>query len=363
MNNKKKFTTKETFDLAVQNRQKNNLQIAENLYREILKTNPNYENAHNNLGTIFNELGEYHKAISCYEKAIEINPNFVNAHNNLGETFKALGQPQKAISCYEKAIEINPGDISTLDSLLKSLYEMDDQSIFFKELDNRIKEGKVNAVIGSLSLRSEIKYGIKRQNPFCNDPLKYVLKIDLTQRCDFKNTFVKTAKNILNDDAISNKTQHLLINGIQTAGNLFSQKNDPIEKIKNIIHSEIEKYKVQFKNSKEGLIKSWPTNYNIKGWLVSMKNDGKIKPHIHDYGWLSGSIYINVPPKLKTDSGNLVVCIDDEEHETGKNTYRKKIIDVVTGNLCLFPSSLYHYTIPFESEEERIVLAFDVTPN
>jgi len=26
----------------------------------------------------------------------------------------------------------------------------------------------------------------------------------------------------------------------------------------------------------------------------------------------------------------------------------------------LFPASLMHYTIPFESEEERIVLAFDM---
>jgi len=38
----------------------------------------------------------------------------------------------------------------------------------------------------------------------------------------------------------------------------------------------------------------------------------------------------------------------------------EKIINVVTGSLVLFPASLTHYTIPFESEEERIVLAFDV---
>ena len=38
----------------------------------------------------------------------------------------------------------------------------------------------------------------------------------------------------------------------------------------------------------------------------------------------------------------------------------KKIVNVVTGSLVLFPASLTHYTIPFESEEERIVLAFDV---
>jgi hypothetical protein len=40
----------------------------------------------------------------------------------------------------------------------------------------------------------------------------------------------------------------------------------------------------------------------------------------------------------------------------------KKVIDVVTGSMVLFPASLMHHTIPFESEEERIVLAFDVIP-
>ena len=40
----------------------------------------------------------------------------------------------------------------------------------------------------------------------------------------------------------------------------------------------------------------------------------------------------------------------------------KRIIDVVTGSLCLFPSSLHHYTVPFEEKEDRIVLAFDVIP-
>ena len=87
-----------------------------------------------------------------------------------------------------------------------------------------------------------------------------------------------------------------------------------------------------------------------------MKSGGSLSPHIHELGWLSGSIYINVPPKSETDSGNLVVCMGDDKYEKNK----KKIMDVVTGSLCLFPSSLYHYTIPFDSKEDRIVLAFDV---
>ena len=36
MNEKKNLTAKETFTLAFQNQQKNNLKVAENLYNEIL---------------------------------------------------------------------------------------------------------------------------------------------------------------------------------------------------------------------------------------------------------------------------------------------------------------------------------------
>ena len=93
-----------------------------------------------------------------------------------------------------------------------------------------------------------------------------------------------------------------------------------------------------------------------------MKSGGALKPHMHEMGWLSGSIYINVPSKSQSDSGNLVVCIEDEEFIGEEFKNQKKIIDVVTGSLVLFPASLLHYTIPFESEEERIVLAFDVEP-
>ena len=105
---KKNLTTKETFDLAVQNHKKNNLKIAENLYKEILKTNPNFAGTHNNLGNVLKDLGEFQKAISCYEKAIQIQPDYANACYNLGAVYFELGESQKAISCYEKAIQIQP---------------------------------------------------------------------------------------------------------------------------------------------------------------------------------------------------------------------------------------------------------------
>ena len=330
-------------------------QKAKNSFEKVIEINPNYVDAHNNLAIIFKELGENKKAKECYEKAIEIDPNYADAHDNLGVIFTELNDYQKAKICFEKAIKVNPNHPYAHNNLLKSLYQLDDQSILFKELDSIIKKGKMNAVIGSIFCRAKVKYGFKKENPFCNDPLDYFLKTDLIEKYDFKNVVVDCVHNILKNDSLSNRRQPLITNGYQTAGDLFTNEDFNTKEIQRIIHTEIEKYLLNFKDSKEGFIKNWPTDYSLTGWLISLKKGGKLNAHMHDFSWLSGSIYVNVPSKLQTDSGNLVVCIDENENE--KN---KKSIDVVTGSLCLFPSSLLHYTIPFEAEEERIVLAFDV---
>ena len=93
-----------------------------------------------------------------------------------------------------------------------------------------------------------------------------------------------------------------------------------------------------------------------------MQSGGKLAAHMHETGWISGSIYINVPAKSKMNSGNLVLCLDEQEDPLNIQNSQESIIDVETGSLCLFPSSLYHYTVPFEDKENRVVLAFDITP-
>ena len=107
MSNEKDLTMTQTFELAVQNHQNNNLQEAQNYYQRVLKIDPNYVAAHYNIGLIFESSNEYQKAKNCYEKVIEINPNNLGALNNLGLSLKNLGDYKKAQDCYEKAIEID----------------------------------------------------------------------------------------------------------------------------------------------------------------------------------------------------------------------------------------------------------------
>ena len=140
--NKKNLAAEKNFLQALENHKKNNIQSAENYYKEALKLNPDhfetnyylaglfaqtknfssakllfekaieikpdFVEAHYNLGIILHELGEYQKAVNSYEKAIKIQPNHLKTYNNLGTLLNQLNENQKAIDYFEKAIQINP---------------------------------------------------------------------------------------------------------------------------------------------------------------------------------------------------------------------------------------------------------------
>ena len=364
---------------------------AEASCRQAIALAPGCAQGYNNLGSVLNDLGRLNEAEVSYRQAIAFKEDYAEAHSNLGANMQDLGNFEDAEASFRRAILIDSGRVEAIYNLgillyelrnfkeaaeqlrkidfaisnaylLRCVYMLDQQSDFYNLLGRLVDQGENNAVIGSLISRSNIRYGLKKPNPFCSEPLKYVVKANLLAQCDFKTVFVEGAATILSDDRVQHKNQGLLTNGIQTAGNVFTQVGEVTDIIQAIIRSELEKYRVFYKDSKEGLITSWPETYRLEGWFVSMKSGGELNSHMHENGWISGSVYINVPPKSNNDSGNLVVQLDDTKNRLESHENMQSI-DVVTGSLCLFPSSLHHYTIPFKGEEDRVVLAFDVIPD
>ena len=84
--------------------------------------------------------------------------------------------------------------------------------------------------------------------------------------------------------------------------------------------------------------------------------------HIHQNAWLSGVFYINVPKSKNKDGGSIKFTSKGFDYSMKKNETIEKIINPAKGDLVLFPSSLFHQTIPFNSDDERICLAFDMMP-
>ena len=117
MNNNKSLIIEETFNLAVKNHHEGKTDIAQQLYNQVLKIDPNHSQALNNIALIFTSLKEYQKAKDCFEKIIRINPNHLEARNNLGVILNELEEYQKAKDCFEKIIRINPNHLEAHNNL------------------------------------------------------------------------------------------------------------------------------------------------------------------------------------------------------------------------------------------------------
>jgi hypothetical protein len=97
-------------------------------------------------------------------------------------------------------------------------------------------------------------------------------------------------------------------------------------------------------------------------WSVRLRSGGHHSNHVHPQGWISSALYIALPRKGPADSdesGWLTLGQPDELLRIDLPPCRT--IEPKVGQLALFPSSMWHGTVPF-SDGERLTVAFDVAP-
>ena len=99
-----------------------NLNEATQNYKKSLEINPDYAQAHNNLGVAYQKLNKVSYAIDSYEKAISLKNDFAEAYNNLGNAQYEIIKLREAQQNYEKAIKIKP-DYAEAFNGLGTVYE------------------------------------------------------------------------------------------------------------------------------------------------------------------------------------------------------------------------------------------------
>ncbi len=365
------------------------LQEAELLTRKAIHLKPDFAEAHSNLGGILRDLGKLQEAELSTRKAIKLNPNSASAHFNLGNALELSGKREEAKSHWAKAVELNPEEEKSMISLVHNLcyeqkYELalkylsknqsdSCQSLYlgcllslnrekdFKEKYRELNEKQVcNADIGAIVEHANIIYDNKYESPFCNEAIKFVLMDKINEEAfsrDHLNELISYNKKSKKD----NRAQGLLTNGIQTSGNLFSLNLPFIKSIKKAIEDKIELYKNNFENSGQGFINNWPENYELRAWMIRMKTGGFLSPHNHEYGWITGSFYLQVPRFSNSQhAGSLAFSYQGPRYPKKEKNFNLTIQKIETRDICIFPSSLFHHTIPFESSEERICFVFDL---
>lgn len=98
-------------------------------------------------------------------------------------------------------------------------------------------------------------------------------------------------------------------------------------------------------------------------WSVLLRPNGFHVDHFHPMGWLSSAFYVEVP----------VNALDAENHEGwirfGQPPFKitpamaaEHFVRPKPGRLVLFPSYMWHGTVPFTTPESRLTIAFDAVP-
>jgi uncharacterized protein (TIGR02466 family) len=123
-------------------------------------------------------------------------------------------------------------------------------------------------------------------------------------------------------------------------------------------------YQQHFTGSEETLIRLFPRKLEFaSSWYLRMKQGGHLTSHIHEEGWISGCVYLQLPDKQSQHEGSFEYGVDGDDYPRLHDDFPNRVVDQQVGDLVLFPSSLFHRTLPFHSEQERICIAFDIKPD
>jgi tetratricopeptide (TPR) repeat protein len=81
---------------------------ASKAYKNAIRLNPFFAQAHNNLGYCYKEMHYYSYAVEEYLKAIELMPDNAGYYYNLGNAYTHLERIEDAFNAYKKAVELDP---------------------------------------------------------------------------------------------------------------------------------------------------------------------------------------------------------------------------------------------------------------
>ena len=101
-------------------------------------------------------------------------------------------------------------------------------------------------------------------------------------------------------------------------------------------------------------------------WCVMTDGTGYETWHVHQFGWLSGVYYVQIPPSItagEDDAGCIAFGLpEDVVGEDAAAQYGRQVVRPEEGMLMLFPSHTYHRTFPHGADARRICVAFDIWP-
>ncbi len=371
---------------------------AELSYREALKRRPDYYDAHRDLAQlIWMRTGDPDAAIAPLDQAgltLALAP--VRAM-----VLEKIGRADEGYALLQAVANAAPGDLRIQQALANAASEAGDFAVALPAVDRLIAAAASHPAVVETACQVWLGAGraadalaTARQRleaephdqialamaataaRITGDPLYGQLydydafvrprTIDLPKGWKSMRAFLADLKAVL--DKLHKLKAHPFENslrgGSQTSRDLRSYPEPVIEAFFKAIDGPIRDYMTAVGQGDDPLRARNTGVYAVRGaWSVRLRPGGHHVDHIHPQGWLSSAFYVETPGEaLGRDSREGWIKFGQPRFRTEPPLDAAHCVRPVPGTLVLFPSYMWHGTVPFTTEESRMTIAFDVVP-
>lgn len=294
---------------------------------------PKYPDALNTLGSALSKSGRHEEAIVAYRKALDLKPDLLGAHNNLAVAAVIGGDPEDAIRACDGALALDPGNVPALATKVVALSEA-----------------------GRTSELNDLQNFDAHVRPQRVDPAP-----DFAGLAAFNAALVD---HIVNHPSLTYELEgHATRKGRHT-GELLVEPKGPMATFETLINRAVETYRDTLDPaSRHPVASTMPEKWKLTAWSVVLEEEGHQIPHIHESGWLSGVYYPKLPATMgasEDDPRGWIEFGQPQELYEVRSDPPIRLIRPEEGLMILFPSYLFHRTVPTGTNDLRISIAFDV---
>lgn len=153
--------------------------------------------------------------------------------------------------------------------------------------------------------------------------------------------------------------------GTQTSGPLFARPDPAIQQFRDAVRMAAERAVAELPDDPtHPFLSRKSPHFGFSGsWSVRLAAGGHHVSHVHPQGWMSSAYYARLPAgddQARRGHEGWIQFGVPPEH-LGLSLPPRRIVEPGPGKLVLFPSYMWHGTIPFGSGD-RLTAAFDYQP-
>jgi len=153
--------------------------------------------------------------------------------------------------------------------------------------------------------------------------------------------------------------------GTQTEGMLFGAGHELVEKLRARIEEAVSAHIADLPaDENHPFLARRVKNFGYAGaWSSLLRDQGFHVNHLHPEGWISSCYYVTVPRETDDpETRNGWIKFGEPSFDLPLKNPVRRAVQPIPGRLVLFPSYMWHGTIPLRAPSARTTIAFDAIP-